>query len=108
MLLKKLRKAVGLLLAGAMLITAVPAAPLTVTAESRMAWEDKENPTLRDYATPSVSYVGWGAGADRFADEDMGSFWNGHSDPELANYDQWMMYDFGERKAEITGSDITF
>ena len=33
MLLKKLHKAVGLLLAGAMLITAVPATPLTVTAE---------------------------------------------------------------------------
>ncbi len=114
MRLKKLRKAAGLLLAGAMLFTSVPAAPLTAAAEtaavvsSRMAWEDKENPTLRDYATPSVSFVGWNLGAENFADENMSTFWNGHSDPNLATENQWMMYDFGERKAEIRGSDIQF
>lgn len=114
MRLKKLRKAAGLLLASAMLFTSVPAAPLAAAAgtaagiSSRMAWEDKENPTLRDYATPSVSHIGWGMGAENFADENMSTFWNGHNDQNLANYDQWMMYDFGGRKAEIKGSDITF
>lgn len=114
MLLKKLRRTAGLLLACAMIFTSVPSASLSVMAEtnaiaSRAAWEDKENPTLRDYATPSVSYVGWSMGAGNFADESMSTFWNGHSDPSLeGDGSQWMMYDFGERKAEIQGSDITF
>ncbi len=68
-------------------------------------------PQLRHFATPSVSYVGWGAGADRFADDEMSTFWNGHSDPndltKPENY-QWMQYDFGSRKAKISGAQITF
>ncbi len=68
-------------------------------------------PQLRHFATPSVSYVGWGAGADRFADDEMSTFWNGHSDPnDLTNPEnyQWMQYDFGSRKAKISGAQITF
>lgn len=76
---------------------------------SRMSWEDVENPTLRDYAVPSVNYVGYGMGAENFADQDIqNSFWNAHGDPELQTKDQWMMYDLGERQAEITGSSILF
>ncbi len=65
-------------------------------------------PQLRSYATPSVNHVGWGAGADRFADDSMSTFWNGHNDPDLETKDQWMMYDFGENKVKLTGSDISF
>ena len=64
--------------------------------------------SVRDYATPSVSYVGWGQGADRLADGKEGTFWNGHSDPNLDTTPQWMMYDFGDKKAELTGCDIMF
>lgn len=67
-----------------------------------------KQPGIRDYATPSVNHVGWSMGADRFADGDEGTFWNGHNDPELQTKDQWMMYDFGERKAELTESSILF
>ncbi len=64
--------------------------------------------SVRDEAAPSVSYVGWGAGADNFADGNTGTFWNGHSDPNLETSPQWMMYDFGEKKAKLTGSRIMF
>ncbi len=67
-----------------------------------------KEPGIRDNATPSVSYVGWNMGADRFADGDKGTFWNGNADPDLQTKDQWMMYDFGTRKAEITESKIMF
>lgn len=63
---------------------------------------------LNDNAAPSVNHIGWGMGADRFADGDEGTFWNGHNDPNLQTSNQWMMYDFGEKKAEITGSKIWF
>lgn len=65
-------------------------------------------PQLRKYATPSVNHVGWGMGAENFADDDMASFWNGHNDANLATTDQWMMYDFGEQKVKINGSTIDF
>ena len=67
-----------------------------------------KKPGLCDYATPSVNYVGWGMGAENFADSDESTFWNGHNDPDLQTKDQWMMYDFGERKAELTESSILF
>lgn len=65
-------------------------------------------PQLRKYATPSVNHVGWGMGAENFADDDMASFWNGHNDANLATTDQWMMYDFGQQKVKINGSTIDF
>ncbi len=65
-------------------------------------------PQLRGYAVPSVNYVGWGAGADRFADDSMSTFWNGHSDPDLETKDQWMQYDFGDKKVKLSGSNISF
>lgn len=65
-------------------------------------------PQLRSYAEPSVNYVGWGAGADRFADDSMSTFWNGHSDPDLETSDQWMQYDFGDKKVKLNGSTISF
>ena len=116
MRLKKLRSVISLFLAGALLIGSVPASFISVMAGqmqqnevSRMSWEDVENPTLRDYAVPSVNYVGYGMGAENFADQDMqNSFWNAHGDPDLQTKDQWMMYDLGERQAKITGSSILF
>lgn len=95
-----------MLLAAALLFTSVPAVSIPVLAAEK--WEEMDNPALRDYAKPSVSYVGYGMGADNFADENMESFWNAHGDPDLAAKDQWMMYDFGDRKAEIKGSSIKF
>ena len=64
--------------------------------------------TVRDEATPSVSYVGWKMGAENFADGKESTFWNGHNDPNLQTKDQWMMYDFGDKKAELTASKIMF
>ena len=65
--------------------------------------------SVRNFATPSVSFVGWGMGADRFADGVEGTFWNGHSDKSLeTGGSQWMMYDFGGAKAELTESRIWF
>lgn len=114
---KKLRGLAGLLLAGALIFTSVPAlqtpsAVMAAEAGEQLGtadrWKDVESPTLRDYATPSVNFVGWGAGPDNFADDNMTSFWNGHSDPDIATRPQWMKYDFGERKATLTGMEITF
>ena len=107
---KKLRGAVGLLLAGALLFTSIPASSLPNVAMAAEKWEEVDNPTLRDYATPSVSYVGWGMGADLFADESENgqSFWNGNGDKNLATGDQWMMYDFGSRKATLSRMSIKF
>lgn len=107
MKLKNIKKAlIGIVLAGAMVLSSVPAGTLSVSAES---YEDVSGtPTLRNYATASVSYVGYNMGADNFADSNMDSFWNAHGDPDLQSKDQWMMYDLGERKAEITGSQIRF
>ncbi len=65
-------------------------------------------PELRSFATPSVNHVGWGAGADRFADDTDDTFWNGHNDPDLATKDQWMMYDFGNTTVRLNGSTIHF
>ncbi len=99
-------KLLGILLAGAMLAASVPMGAIAVSAES---YEDVEGtPTLRNYAEASVSYVGYGMGADNFADSSMSTFWNAHGDPNLQTSDQWMMYDLGEREAEITGSKIMF
>ncbi len=98
-----------MVLAGVMALSSVPMLPTTVSAES---YEEVEGtPTLRNYAEASVSFVGWGAGADNFADSNLTTFWNGHSDPDLATntYSQWMMYDMSEYgNAEVTGSKITF
>lgn len=71
---------------------------------------DAVSEQLRGNATPSVSYVGWGAGAENFADDDPdGSYWNGHGGQDGNNErPQWMMYDFGGRKAELTGMTIRF
>ena len=100
------RTLLGLALAGVMVVSSVPVNLLPVSAET---WEEVSGtPTLRNYATASVSYVGYGMGADNFADSDMSSFWNAHGDQNLQSKDQWMMYDLGERKAEITGSTIQF
>lgn len=64
---------------------------------------------LRGFATPSVSFVGWGMGANNFADGEEGTFWNGHSDGSLeSGGNQWMMYDFGRKKAKISSTDIMF
>lgn len=65
-------------------------------------------PQLRKYAKPSVNHVGWGMGAENFADDDMASFWNGHNDKNLATTNQWMMYDFEQQKVKINGSAIQF
>ena len=65
-------------------------------------------PQLRGYATPSVNFVGWNEGAANFADDELGTIWNGHSDPNLNNRPQWMMYNFGDKKATINGSTIRF
>ncbi len=112
---KRLFRAASLLLAGAMIFTSLPAASLPAEAAGEEEikgtadrWENVDQPTLRDYATPSVNFVGWGAGPDNFADGDMDSFWNGHSDDKLNQRPQWMKYDFGERKAEISGMTIKF
>ncbi len=108
MMFKKLRGAVGLLLAGALLFTSIPASTLPNMALAAEKWEEAENPTLRDYATPSVSYYNSGQGPEKFADEDMESFWNGWGDPNLLSQDQWMMYDLGSRRAEINGMSVLF
>ena len=64
---------------------------------------------LRGNATPSVNYVGYNMGAEYFADDDPdGTFWNAHGDPNLGTTPQWMMYDFGGRKATLTGMTIRF
>lgn len=47
-------------------------------------------------------------GAKNFADGDEGTFWNGHNDPNLQTRNQWMMYDFGTKKAELTEAKIWF
>ncbi len=78
-----------------------------------LIWTMADTPILkeisvRNYATPSVNFVGWGMGADKFADGVEGTFWNGHSDPDLQTKNQWMMYDFGDAKAELTASRIWF
>ena len=114
---KKLRGLAGLLLAGALIFTSVPAlqTPSAVMAAeageqfgTADRWQNVDNPTLRDYATPSVNFIGWGAGPDNFADDNMTTFWNGHSDADIATRPQWMKYDFGERQAAVTGMEITF
>ncbi|MBO5303534.1 MAG: leucine-rich repeat protein [Lachnospiraceae bacterium] len=100
------KKLLGMLLAGAMALTAIP---MTAAAES---YEDVEgDPTLRNYAEASVSFFNYGMGADNFSDSNTESFWNAHDDKSLTDntYSQWMMYDlstYGE--AEITGSTIIF
>lgn len=119
MKLKKLRGMASLLLAGALLFTSVsvPQAPSVVMAAEEGEilgtadrWQTVDEPTLRDYATPSVNYVGYGMGPDNFADANDGgqSFWNAHGDPLIASRAQWMKYDFGARKATITGMIIKF
>ena len=65
-------------------------------------------PQLRSYANPSVNFVGWNEGADRFADDKPGTIWNGHSDNSLNNRPQWMMYNFGEKMVTINDSTIKF
>lgn len=103
--LKNIKKRLlGVFLAGVMVLTSVPTNAL---AES---YENVDNPTIRNYAEASVSYVGWGAGADNFADSNMDTFWNGHSDPgDLVTSPQWMQYDWSQYgEATITGSTIRF
>ena len=78
-----------------------------------LIWTMADEPIVKeervnDHATPSVNFVGWGMGAKNFADGDEGTFWNGHSDPNLQTQDQWMMYDFGTKKAELTEAKIWF
>ncbi|MBO5373127.1 MAG: leucine-rich repeat protein [Lachnospiraceae bacterium] len=101
------KRVLGMLLAGAMVLTSIN--PMAVSAES---YNDVDNPTLRNYAEASVSYIGWGMGADNFADSNMSTFWNAHGDTTLTSddtYNQWMMYDLSAYGvAEITGSTITF
>ena len=108
---KKLRCFASVLLAVAMIFSSLPAS-LQARAEEKGSsgrWESADDPTLRDYAVPSVSFVGWGQGPDNFADENMDTFWNGHSDEDLASYNQWMMYDWSEfGEAEVSGSTIQF
>ncbi len=65
-------------------------------------------PELRSYAKPSVNHVGWGMGAENFADDSEDTFWNGHNDADLQTKDQWMMYDFGTQKVKLNGSKILF
>ena len=112
MKLKKLRGVASLLLAGALVFTSVsaPQTPSVVMAAEEGEilgtadrWQNVDSPTLRDYATPSVNYVGYGMGADNFADENMNSFWNAHGDTAIASRPQWMKYDFGERMATLSG-----
>ncbi len=119
MKLKKLRGIASLLLAGALMFTSIsaPQAPSVVMAAepgeilgTADRWQNVDEPTLRDYATPSANYVGYGMGPDNFADaSDSGeSFWNAHGDPNIATRPQWMKYDFGARKATLTGMVIKF
>ncbi len=117
MKLKKLRGVASLLLAGALVFTSVsaPQTPSVVMAAEEGEilgtadrWQNVDSPTLRDYATPSVNYVGYGMGADNFADENMNSFWNAHGDTAIASRPQWMKYDFGERMATLSGMTIRF
>lgn len=46
MMFKKLRGAVGLLLAGALLFTSIPASTLPNMALAAEKWEEAENPTV--------------------------------------------------------------
>lgn len=65
--------------------------------------------SVREFATPSVRYCYFErTSGKRFADGDKGTFWNGWGDTELQNSDQWMMYDFGSRQADLTECDIHF
>ncbi len=116
---KKLRSAASLLLAGALMFTSIPASPapavVMAAEEGEMLgtadkWKDMDNPTLRDYATPSVNFYNYGMGPDLFADESDGgqSFWNAHGDTAITARPQWMKYDFGTRKATLTGMTIKF
>lgn len=107
MLKKRLRGLVSVLMAGSLLFSSLPGAQLAVEAASN-SYEDAENPTLRDYADPSVRYGYPGQGADCFADESMETFWNGWGDSALGTEAQWMIYDFGERRATVSGSEIVF
>lgn len=76
MKLKKLRGIASLLLAGALLFTSVPASQMPTVVKAAEKWEEVDNPTLRDYATPSVPFdhSEWGQTAESFADESMDSF----------------------------------
>lgn len=107
---KKLRGMASLLLAGALLFTSIPVSQAPAVVEAANKWEEVDNPTLRDYATPSVPFAHpeWGQTAEQFADQDMGSFWNGYADPDIGTRDQWIMYDFGSRKAEVNGMSVHF
>ena len=98
MKLKNIKKAlIGIVLAGAMVLSSVPAGTLSVSAES---YEDVSGtPTLRNYATASVSYVGYNMGADNFADSNMDSFWNAHGDPDLQSKDQCMILANGKQRS---------
>lgn len=66
-------------------------------------------PQLRDYATPTAAagYDANAQGPDKFKDDTPGSFWNGWTG-EGPQEDQWIQYDFGEKKVKLSGSTVDF
>jgi len=93
------QKGLSILLTTVLGVTSISGTMLTANAEETVR-------ELRSYATPSVNYVGYNQGADRFADDDMTTFWNGHDEKKLS--EQWMMYDFGDKTAEISACSINW
>ena len=70
---------------------------------------------IRKNATPSSSadtYVQYGQDASKFADDDANSFLNGwwqkNKADDWASEVQWMMYDFGDKTAEISACSINW
>ena len=66
-------------------------------------------PQIRDYATPSAAagYDANAQGPDKFKDDTPGSFWNGWT-AAGPQEDQWIQYDFGEKKVKLSSSTVDF
>jgi hypothetical protein len=97
--------------------SAIDAAAKALTDAQAALEEVKEALTedIRKNATPSSSadtYVQYGQDASKFADDDANSFLNGwwqmNKADDWASEVQWMMYDFGDKTAEISACSINW
>lgn len=69
--------------------------------------ENKVKTSLRDYANVSASYS-FETTLQNINDNSKDTFWNGWNDPKLQSENQWVMYDFGKNKAQLTGMTVNW
>ncbi|MBE5870496.1 MAG: hypothetical protein E7294_04460 [Lachnospiraceae bacterium] len=83
------------------------------SSSKMLIWTTADQPEYKEVgltslAKPSVNYNYTGQDASKFADGNDGTFWNGWGDSNLQTSDQWMMYDFGDKKVTLSGTSIWF